>query len=515
MRTRAGLFLHDGRLTLTAITGRGQLEHFTLEASDNTPALLKAELEARSLKMRGVRVGLDRSLVTVKVIDLPRAGAGELEQMVAFELERHVPFPPEEMRFDWKELPGKADGPLRVLVLACERRTVERPLRVLEESRRKPLALTAACHDLRSLLPRVLPARRAVWAHRHGGTTELVFLGRGHLRLSRSVPVQDGRELLAEIERTRSLIPWREYDALWISGDDAERFLGAPEMLELGDAVSEPPFTPAAEALVKALPEEERGVGLMALAVAAGSRRPVLNLLPEAARPWTFSTGQLALAATVAATALLGVSLLFAQAYQKERYLDRIGQEIRRIDPEVKTVERMLADVTQKKRVLAALGTVQDGRIQALPLMRELTNLLPQDAWLQALNMDRQGVEITGQANAASQLIPLLEASPWLERVEFTSPVTKGQGKEQFRVKAAWEPGAKDRMGTPPPAPPPLAAPPAVVAPATPPAGPAPPPAPPGVAPPRPRRERPLPPAATEPSPRFAPARMAKPPVEQ
>ena len=507
MRARAGIFIHDGRVTLSAITGRRQLEHFTLEASENTPALLKAELEARGLKMRGVRVGLDRSLVTVKVIDLPRAGGGELAQMVAFELERHVPFPPEEMRFDWKELPGKADEPLRVLVLACERRTVERPLRLLEEPRRKPLALTVACHDLRALLPRVLPARRAVWAHRHGGMTELVFLGRGHLRLSRSVPVHDGRELLAEVERTRSLIPWRDHDALWISGDDAERFLSAPEMAELGDAVSEPPYSPAAEALVKALPVEERGAGLLALAVAAGSQRPVLNLLPEAARPWTFTRGQLTLAATVAATALLGIALLFAQAYQKERYLDRIGREIQRIDPEVKTVERMLADVTQKKRVLAALGTVQDGRIQALPVMRELINVLPQDAWLQALTMDRQGVEITGQANAASQLIPLLEASPWLERVEFTSPVTKGQGKEQFRIKAAWEPGPKDRLVTPPPAPP------AAVAPPAPPAGAAPPP----VAPPHPRRERKVPAAANDSGQgqKPVPERMAKPPGEQ
>jgi Tfp pilus assembly protein PilN len=495
MSTRAGIFIHNGRLTFTAITGRGQLEHFTLEAGENTSALLKAELEARGLKMRGVRVGLDRSLVTVKVIELPRAVAGDLAQMVAFELERHVPFPPEDMRFDWKALPSKADGPLRVLVIACERRTIERPLRLLEEPRRKPLALTAACHDLRALLPRSLPARRAVWAHRHGGTTELVLLGRGNLRLSRSVPVHDGRDLLAEIERTRALIPWREFDALWISGDDAERFLTAPELADLNVPVSEPPYGPAAAALVEALPAEEPGAALLSLAVAAGSRRPVLNLLPEAVRPWTFSRAQIATAVTVAATTLLGLALLFGQAYQKERYLDRIAQEIRRLDPEVKAVERMLTDVTQKKRVLASLGIAQDGRIRALPLMRELTNLLPQDAWLQALNMDRQGVEITGQANAASQLIPLLEASPWLERVEFTSPVTKGQGKEQFRVKAAWEPGPKERMGAPPP----------------------PPPAPPAVAPARPRRERAVSPATTDPGPRpdlGPPARMARPAAE-
>jgi hypothetical protein len=53
--------------------------------------------------------------------------------------------------------------------------------------------------------------------------------------------------------------------------------------------------------------------------------------------------------------------------------------------------------------------------------------------------MDRQGVELTGQADGASALIPLLEGSSRLERAEFTSPVTKAQGKEQFRIRAAWE----------------------------------------------------------------------------
>jgi len=72
-------------------------------------------------------------------------------------------------------------------------------------------------------------------------------------------------------------------------------------------------------------------------------------------------------------------------------------------------------------------------------VLRELTETLPASAWLQALTMDRQGVELTGQADGASALIPLLEASSQLERVEFTSPVTKAQGKEQFRIRAAWE----------------------------------------------------------------------------
>lgn len=452
MTVRAGLFLHNGRITVAAIAGPGKVERFTLEASENPAALLAAELEARGLAIRGTRVGLDRGLVTVKALELPRAAGGELAQMVGFEVERHVPLATEEISFGWHPLPGEPDGPLRVLVAACDRRTVERSLRLMEELKRRPLALTVACHDLRELLPRTLPARQAVWAHRHSTRTDLLFFGPGGLELSRSVPVEDAGDLTVEIQRSLTLLRWSECETLWVSGDDTERFLSAPALAALGAPVSEPPYAPGAAALVAALPAEERGAAMLALAVAAGSRRPPLNLLPEEQRPWTLSRAQLVTATTAAITILLGLALLFAQGYQKERYLNRLSQEIRRLDPEVKAVERLVMEVRQQKRLVATLRSVQKGGVRALPVVRELTELLPQDAWLQSLSMDAQGVEVTGQANAANQLIPLLENSAWLERVEFTSPVTTMQNKEQFRLKAAWKAGAAQRAAATGPA---------------------------------------------------------------
>src|SRR5439155_45970 len=72
-------------------------------------------------------------------------------------------------------------------------------------------------------------------------------------------------------------------------------------------------------------------------------------------------------------------------------------------------------------------------------VLRELTEILPSDAWVTYLALDAKGVELTGQAGAASNLIPLLENSPRLERVEFASPVTRGRDREQFRIRAAGE----------------------------------------------------------------------------
>ncbi len=53
--------------------------------------------------------------------------------------------------------------------------------------------------------------------------------------------------------------------------------------------------------------------------------------------------------------------------------------------------------------------------------------------------MDRQGVELTGQADGGQRPHPAARGLGRLERVEFTSPVTKTQNKEQFRIRAGWE----------------------------------------------------------------------------
>ena len=435
-----GLSLEDGRLTVVALEGRDRLSHFVIEGVEDPARALDAELRARKLQVRRIHVGLDRRSVVVKGLELPRASSGDLGQMVGFELERHVPFPPEEARFTWIELPSGADESRRLLVVAGGRRAVERPLGLLAGVKRRPAAITVACHELPALLPRTLPARRAVWAHRHGTRTDLLFLIGRTLLMSRSVAITDPAGLAREIERSLPLVSWSQCEALWISGDDAPGWIAAPEPAAVLDApVSAPPYSARCGPLVASLPPEGGGAALLALGLAVGSRRPALDLLPAELRPWTVSRAQLVTAGIASVTALLGLALAFAHVEKTERYLGRLTEEIRRLDPEVSAVDAQAAERTRSRRVLAGLESVQRASLPALPLLRELTEALPDTAWLQVVNMDREGVELTGQADAASQLIPLLEASRWLERVEFTSPVTKLQGKEQFRLRAAWE----------------------------------------------------------------------------
>jgi Tfp pilus assembly protein PilN len=459
MRTlRAGVYLRDERLTVVALSGRRSgPQCFAFEPEEMPGARLKSELDTRQLKVRRMRVGLARGHVTVKALEMPYTRGAQLSDMVAFELERHVPFPPEDIRFDFVARPGKSKGPLRVLVAACERRRVEGALRLLEEAHLKPAALTVACHDLPHLLRRRPLPRRAVWAHRASGATDLVCVDHGRLELSRTVPVKDAEELATEITTTLRLLDERPCEAIWISGDDAPDLLGAPVLAELGISLAEPPLRKGVQGLVKQLPEEDFGAAMLALAVAVGSPRPPLDLLPTDLRPRTVTAGQIVTGGTALLTVLLGLAVLAGQGHKEHRYADQLGRAIRELDPEVRQVENLNAELARRRRLLEAIQSIERSNVRALTVLKELTERLPPEAWLRTLNMDKQGIEITGQAAAANQLIPLLEGSSLFTRVEFTAPVTKAGDKEQFRIKAAWKDGAREpepAQKTPPPPPP-------------------------------------------------------------
>src|ERR1700730_2704008 len=206
MIPRVGCLLHDGGLTITVTNGRDHIETRTLEVNESLAGALKAVMDAHARWAGRVRLGLDRSLVTVKLLELPRAAPAELVQMVSFELERHLPFPAEDAGSAFRPLSPRGEGPVRVLVAACERRVVEGPLRLLDAAGRKPMAISVACHDLPALVPRAALMKRVVWVHAGRGHLEVLLIADGDVCLSRRGGGSGLSELGAGSRRRLSLL---------------------------------------------------------------------------------------------------------------------------------------------------------------------------------------------------------------------------------------------------------------------------------------------------------------------
>jgi Tfp pilus assembly protein PilN len=275
-------------------------------------------------------------------------------------------------------------------------------------------------------------------------------------------------------------VRWRGCDAVWISGD-AVAPVGPSDsaLADLGAPITAPAYTVAARRALGAIDVAPRGALELALATALAPADAGLDLLPEALRPFRFTRQQLMTAGIAAIAAALAITALMVPGYRDSKRLATLNAEIARLDGEVRTVEAMLKDLDAKRRLVSTIDGLEATSLRPLPVMRELTDLLPNDAWLTLLSLDAKGAELTGQANAASALIPLLENSSRFERVEFASPVTRGRDREQFRIQAAWEarpsgPAPRTVQTAPPadgrraPTPPPVALPPPPTAPVPP-----------------------------------------------
>ena len=442
------------RLVVASVQGT-RVETFTVDAEQPATAL-RAEIDQRRLAVRTVALGLPRAAVTVKPIDLPQLN-GELREMVRFELERHLPFPSDDAAFDFVVLPSESPTPTaatsaqRVLVTAADRRVVEGALRLADDARLRPLSLTVAAHDLLALIPS-RQRGRVVWVHRVGENATLLFLVEGHLVLSRSVLAADDATIASEIRRSYGVTRWRDADAIWVSGDG--KLPEAARGLEtLGVPVTAPPYTAHARVLLDAITDPQRGAAEVAVAVAAGRRARPLDLLPAPLRPRRLTRQQLTTVGALAAALILGITALLIPGYRESRRLTTINRRVAALDGEVRGIERTLQELERKRRLLATIQSLESSTVRPLPILRELTDLLPSDAWLTTASLDVKGIELTGQASAASALIPLLENSPRFERVEFASPVTRGRDKEQFRIRASWEATPGTAVAAPRPAP--------------------------------------------------------------
>jgi Tfp pilus assembly protein PilN len=431
----------DGVVLRRGFRSTHVLASFSLPIAEQADAVLRAKLRELGVRARRAHVSLPRRRAVVKVIELPAVAGADVRRMVGFELERHLPFPASEALFDFHVLDAAPDRPVRVLLVAVERRVFEQVHRLLREAGLVPRLVDVGIHSLAALAGGSGDRREGrVVMQVEEADAELAIIRDGRPLLSRAFPLPpNGKERAQTLteELRRSLGSLRPEDRERVADVTA---IGAGALtvtdwaeLPLHTAVPLP-------AGVTGMPDDPRLLPALAVAL----RRPnagILrtNLMPEEVRPRPFPWPVAVTAGLAALAVLLALAVPAVTMLRDERRLAALDAALAELAPRVGEAEQLSQAVDRARREVETLRSFETQHLRALPLLRELTELLPQDVWLTNVSVDRKGLELAGFANSASQLIPLLEASPTFEGVEFTSPVTKGRDREQFRLKAGWE----------------------------------------------------------------------------
>jgi general secretion pathway protein L len=105
-----------------------------------------------------------------------------------------------------------------------------------------------------------------------------------------------------------------------------------------------------------------------------------------------------------------------------------------RVEAEKLAQVRQKNDVVEKR--MERWGRQLAGNLDMSLLLKELTLIVPQDAWLDSLQVQDRRVVVSGKAPSATTILERIENSPLFEDGHFDAPITKLGDLEVFRIAA-------------------------------------------------------------------------------
>jgi general secretion pathway protein L len=160
-----------------------------------------------------------------------------------------------------------------------------------------------------------------------------------------------------------------------------------------------------------------------------------INLLPPKDRKRASRAGYYAMVLLAGLVVLSGLSW-GGSAFLRERlYMKQLDGEIQLLASKVKEIERIKSERNRLEERTVHLNNLFGSGVSVLFVLKELSERIPESAWVNGFTFSEKGVEIEGEAGSASELIPLLEASALLYDATFLSTITRSkEGKDRFRI---------------------------------------------------------------------------------
>ena len=380
----------------------------------------------------------------------------DLRDAVGMELERLFPVPPAELRHGFRRLPGlSAGGRIPLVVVATPSEYIERWEEIVT---RAGLSLSAAVPAAWAVgaalsgpgIPPGEPGQRSAVLRPVGVAVECTLFASGEPFFCASSP---GSARSAP-EEGLSLAHAGFVDPPATAGDGPVD-LFAPE----GWYVKEGKEFEDGGVLFRHRGAFDRSAASALYAAGAGETGPApdpfallgafgaalgeggMDLLspPRDGSDSGFSRAILA-GAAVAALAL-GIAWPTAVAWKAKAELRRLDAQVAALRPSAERFEETLSDLDDAQGRITVLRKEAAASGEALQVLRELTDRLPNGTWLLALRMEGRKVDIEGLSPSASEIFPALTRDGRFRSVEFGAPITRqADNLERFKIRGEFVP---------------------------------------------------------------------------
>lgn len=197
-------------------------------------------------------------------------------------------------------------------------------------------------------------------------------------------------------------------------------------------------FAMVLRATLDPLLEQLRATGLMPDRVVVAAGDSGCNLLPAGQQPRRASLAGRLRMALLLLIVLTGLAALAFPLWQQRSLVVALI-------PRVKAAQQQAAKVAGLRRQLDTavessrfLLDKRQHRPRVIDVLNELTRVIPDNTWLEQLQIRGNQIELHGQSQEASALLQLVENSPLFQGATFRSPITRDRrsGEERFYLVA-------------------------------------------------------------------------------
>jgi len=399
--------------------------------------LIEGFLRNNQISPTSVFLGLPRKDAILRYLEFPIAVKENLRESLGYELTKHVPFSLEDVYFDFQVISeDKTSGRLRLLLVVVKRQMISPLLGLAKRMGTGLSGIEISSTTLTNYFFRLDGKNDGLFkafVYVSEGDIELGLFKDGLLFYSRNISKdEDLLEVIpAALETMRqdfgnsdgpinTVICGMEKDTPLM-----ERLYGTNGInIQLADlARSQLPSISVMAAYGLAL----RGVRKTAMCI---------NLLPPSLRKKPSKLKIYAL------FGLLSLVFLGALAWgggvflQRQWTLDRLDVEIKSLGSQLKIIEQIKSEKERIEDRIDYLNNLRRGGSPVLDILKELSERIPKGVWLKRFDFSEKGIQLEGNANSASELLQILDASPMFGDVKFLSAINKDlrTGKEKFRI---------------------------------------------------------------------------------
>jgi Tfp pilus assembly protein PilN len=351
---------------------------------------------------------LPRGETVARHLVLPGVEAGELTNAVRYQIDSLHPYPEEDVVWDAARLPNAGS----LLVAITRRETVERYSELFAQAGVKISGFTFSSAALYS-------ASRLLGQPDADGFVAVEQRG-------------------VEVEVYGESPSQPAFSALFDAAPERAAVLAASQLRIAPDA--EPRgFADLLPAPRRAPEEFSTPVWALAystaLAAACPRRGLKINLLPVGRRSAS-SRAMYIPTAVLAGVLVILLGILLVESFLDNRhYLAALKSEIERLEPQVKRAQEAARAAEQARERVLQLDSFRNRPKNDLDTLLELTRVMAPPVWIEGMELNRETINFSGEADQAAGLLKALDQSRFFRNSEFTSPISRVGAGEIFRIR--------------------------------------------------------------------------------